>query len=89
MLPAPEEEPRQRVQWQRSLAVGDPAAGRLVRGVRLPVEGEHFFTWDPVRRQSPNRWWRRYGTDRLVRMVLSVVREFAAAHPAAPAAGNR
>ena len=87
MLPAPEEEPRQRVQWQRSLAVGDPAAGRLVRGVRLPVEGEHFFTWDPVRRQSPNRWWRRYGTDRLVRMVLSVVREFAAAHPAAPRLG--
>ena len=87
VLPAPEEEPRQRVQWQRSLAVGDPAAGRLVRGVRLPVEGEHFFTWDPVRRQSPNRWWRRYGTDRLVRMVLSVVREFAAAHPAAPRLG--
>ena len=87
VLPAPEEEPRQQVQWRRSLAVGDPAAGRLVRGVRLPVEGEHFFTWDPVRRQSPNRWWRRYGTDRLVRMVLSVVREFAAAHPAAPRLG--
>ncbi len=87
VLPAPEEEPRQPVQWQRSLAVGGPAAGRLVRGVRLPVEGEHFFTWDPVRRQSPNRWWRRYGTDRLVRMVLSVVREFAAAHPAAPRLG--
>ena len=87
VLPAPEEEPRQQVQWRRSQAVGDPAAGRLVRGVRLPVEGEHFFTWDPVRRQSPNRWWRRYGTDRLVRMVLSVVREFAAAHPAAPRLG--
>jgi murein endopeptidase len=87
VLPAPEREPRQRVRWRRSVPVGDPAAGRLIRGVRLPVEGEHFFTWDPVRRRSPNRWWRRYGTDRLVRTVLSVVREYSAAHPGAPRLG--
>jgi murein endopeptidase len=82
--PRPERRPAERIRWRRSVAVGAPAAGRLIRGVRLPSEGEHFLTWDPVKRRSPNRWWRRYGTDRLVRMVLSVVREFAAAHPEAP-----
>jgi murein endopeptidase len=72
------------VEWKRSVAVGDPAAGRLVRGVRLPREGRHFFTWDPVRRRSPNRPWRRYGTDGLVRIVLRVAREYGRAHPRAP-----
>ena len=85
--PPPEPEPEPRIRWKRSLAVGDPAAGRLIRGVRLPSEGAEFFSWDPVRRRSPNRWWRRYGTDRLVRMVLAVVREYAAAHPGAPRLG--
>jgi murein endopeptidase len=72
------------VEWKHSVAVGDPAAGRLVRGVRLPREGRHFFTWDPVRRRSPNRPWRRYGTDRLVRLVLRVARQYGRAHPRAP-----
>jgi hypothetical protein len=78
------ERPRERIRWRRSVAVGDPAAGRLIRGVRLPSEGEHFFTWDPVKRRSPNRDWRRWGTDRLVRLVLQVAREYRAAHPGAP-----
>jgi murein endopeptidase len=78
------EEPREPIHWRRSVAVGDPAAGRLIRGVRLPSQGEHFFTWDPVKRRSPNRHWRRWGTDRLVRLVLRVAREYGAAHPRAP-----
>ena len=83
--PAPPREPRfERIRWRRSVAAGQPAAGRLIRGVRLPSEGEHFFTWDPVKRRSPNRWWRRFGTDRMVRLVLRVAREFSAAHPRAP-----
>jgi murein endopeptidase len=72
------------VRWQHSLAVGSPSAGRLERGVRLPATGRHFFTWDPVLRRSPNRPWRRWGTDRLVRIVLRVAREYGAAHPRAP-----
>jgi len=82
--PAPPSEPRfERIRWRRSVAVGQPAAGRLIRGVRLPSEGEHFFTWDPVKRRSPDRWWRRFGTDRLVRLLLQVAREYRAAHPGA------
>ena len=59
-----------------------PRAARARR--RLPAEGRAFFTWDPVLRRSPNRAWRRWGTDRLVRVVLSVARDFHAAHPRAP-----
>jgi murein endopeptidase len=73
-----------RIEWKRSLAVGSPSAGRLIRGVRLPPEGTHFFTWDPVKRRSPNRPWRRYGTDRLVRLVLRIAREYRRANPGAP-----
>ena len=82
--PPPVVEP---VVWRDSVALGTPSAGRLVHGVRLPAERAEFFTWDPVRREQPNRAWRRWGTDRLVRIVLRVVREYAAAHPKAPRVG--
>jgi hypothetical protein len=72
---------RPRIRWRRSLAIGSPAGGRLVRGVRLPAAGRHFFTWDPVLRRSPNRPWRRWGTARLVRVLLSVARGYHGAHP--------
>jgi murein endopeptidase len=72
------------VQWQQSTAVGSHTAGRLEHGVRLPAGSRTFFTWDPVLRRSPNRPWRRWGTDRLVRIVLRVARDFHAAHPRAP-----
>jgi len=61
--------------------------GRLAHGVLLPAERETFFTWDPVRERSPNREWRRVGSDRLVRVVLRVLDDFAAAHPDAPRVG--
>jgi hypothetical protein len=81
-VPAPPAEPP--IRWRRSTALGTHAAGRLVNGVRLPAERSTFFTWDPVLRRSPNRPWRRWGTDRLVRVVLRVARDFRAAHPDAP-----
>jgi murein endopeptidase len=70
-----------RIAWHRSTSVGLPAAGRLENGVRLPARGRAFFTWDPVLRRSPNRPWRRWGTDRLVRVVLTVARAYHARHP--------
>jgi murein endopeptidase len=72
------------VDYRESTAVGTHTAGRLEQGVRLPAEGRAFFTWDPVLRRSPNRAWRRWGTDRLVRVLLRVAREHQAAHPRAP-----
>jgi hypothetical protein len=86
--PAAPRSPRARrsqpIRWRSSVAVGSPSAGRLVRGVRLPAERPSFFTWDPVLRRSPNRRWRRWGTDRLVRMLIDVAREYRRAHPRAP-----
>ena len=67
-------------QWRRSLAVGQPAGGLLVDGVLFPAFGERFFTWDPLLHRSPDRTWRRWGTDRLVRTVLGVVDGFSRDH---------
>jgi murein endopeptidase len=72
------------VDWRDSDALGTHTAGRLQHGVRLPAEGTTFFTWDPVLRRSPNRAWRRWGTDQLVRVLLKVARDHRSAHPRAP-----
>jgi murein endopeptidase len=76
-----------KVHWRVSHALGSPSGGRLVAGVRLPAEGRHFFTWDPLRHRSPSPGWRRVGTDGLVRVTLQVIREYAADHPGAPRVG--
>jgi murein endopeptidase len=83
-VPSAADEP---IHWQSSRSLGVPWDGRLVRGVQLPAEGEHFFTWDPVKKRSPNRPWRRWGSDRLVRVLLRVLDEYAAAHPEASRVG--
>jgi murein endopeptidase len=69
--------------WHRSTALGSPSAGRLSRAVRLPARSERFVTWDPVLHRTPNRWWRRNGTDGLVRVLVRVTDDFAEAHPRA------
>ena len=88
LTPAPSPNPvrakRSPIDWRPSLAVGEPFAGRLIRGVQLPPQGRDWFTWDPIKRRSPNRGWRRWGTDELLRVVLRVGREFRAANPGAP-----
>ena len=82
--PVSDREARKPIEWRQSVAVGDPAAGRLVRGVLLPPEGPGWRSWDPIERRSPARQWRRWGTDELVRTTLKVIREFRARHPNAP-----
>ena len=68
----------------RSIAVGVPWHGRLEHGVQLPVAGTDFVTWDPIVRVSPNREWRRWGTDALIVLLDTVTREFREAHPDVP-----
>ncbi len=81
-------ERRQRLEreivWKRSTAAGRPYAGRLIAGVKLPVEGVNFHTWDPIRWRPANRLDRRYATDRLIRTILRVARQYRAAHRGAP-----
>jgi murein endopeptidase len=75
------------IRWRDSRALGTPSAGRLLRGVRLPSVGARYFTWDPLLHRSPNRAWRRHGTDEVVRLVLRIVRDYARANPRAPRVG--
>ena len=88
--PKPERKPERQaaarapIRWRRSRALGRPWEGRLVRGVQLPAEGRHFFTWDPILRRSPNRAWRRFATDRLVRVLLRIAAAHRRANPGAP-----
>ena len=72
---------------QRSQSLGLPWDGRLVAGVQLPAEGDAFFTWDPVRRTSPNRGARRWGNPRVVRRVIAIAESYRRAHPHAPRVG--
>ena len=76
--------PEAAIVWRRSRALGRPNRGRLVAGIQLPAVGTHFVTVDPVTRTSPNRAWRRHGTDRLIEVLLRVAQDHAAAHPDAP-----
>ena len=72
----------------RSRALGLPfRRGRLLNGVPFPPTGADHFTWDPVLKQSPNRVWRRYGTDRTVARILAALERFRRARPDAPAVG--
>ncbi len=75
------------VVWRESRSLGVPWDGRLVRGVQLPNEGMTYFTWDPILKRSPNRPWRRWGSDRLIRPLLRVLAEYTAAHPETPRIG--
>lgn len=56
-----------------SLALGRPARGALRRGVRFPASTEYAFTWDFPLGRSPSRWWRRFGTEKLVLTIQCVL----------------
>jgi murein endopeptidase len=68
----------------RSIAVGRPWDGRLVNGAQLPEAGTDFMTWDEVLHRSPDRGWRRWGTEALIVVLDRVTREFREAHPGVP-----
>ncbi len=70
--------------WHATQSLGLPWSGHLLNGVRLPREGADFTTWDPVYNRVPNRDFRRYGSRKLVRLILRIAAEYRAAHPDAP-----
>jgi murein endopeptidase len=72
------------IEWKQSRSLGKPWAGALINGVRLPSEGELYFTWDPVLKTAPNRPWRRWGSDRLLRTIFRVLDSYFALDPDAP-----
>jgi murein endopeptidase len=58
-----------------------------VDGVRLPALGPDWFTYDFPLDQSPNRPWRRWGTDALLRTTFAVLRQYRTADSEAPRVG--
>ena len=73
--------------WRRSTPLGRPNHGRLRDGVQLPSSGPTWFTWDWGLDTSPNRDWRRWGTDRLVRTIFTVLDGYTATFPGAARIG--
>jgi murein endopeptidase len=73
--------PQPFIAWRHSTPVGLWWAGRLRAGVQLPAEGLDWFTWDPVLKTTPDRGWRRWGTDRLVRTLLDVIAAYRLENP--------
>ncbi len=67
-----------------SLAIGRPGHGRLVNGLQLPGTGPDWVTYDPIEQRVPNRPDRRWGTDRLLALLLYVLRDYRLANPGAP-----
>jgi murein endopeptidase len=67
-----------------SQSLGTTDAGRLVHGMQLPSAGIGFVSWDDLTWRSPDRGWRRFGTDRLVDFIEQLGVEWHAAHPGAP-----
>jgi hypothetical protein len=70
--------------WRDSISLGLPYHGRLIDGVQLPVQSPFWTTWDPALDRVPDRGYRRYGSAKLIHLLLSVTQAFHAAHPGAP-----
>ena len=76
--------------WRRSRAAR--AAVRRPPAARRPAARSRGATTSRGTRSASrvrNRVWRRWGTDRLVRMLLRVAAEYRAAHPEAPRRRHR
>jgi murein endopeptidase len=69
------------VVWRAAISLGLPYHGRLIDGVQLPVSSPYWATWDPALDRVPDRGYRRYGSAKLIHLLLSVTREFHDAHP--------
>ena len=75
------------VAWRVSTPEGVWWHGKLRAGVQLPAEGPDWFTWDPVLKSKPDRGWRRWGTDRLVRTLIDVIAQYRLENPGVPRVG--
>jgi murein endopeptidase len=83
--PAPPKAPV--VRYRDSVALGTPNGGSLVDGVRLPVSGPGFYTYDPATQRPPGGADREWGTATLVRQVIALGKWWAATHPKQPRLG--
>ncbi|MGD9696048.1 MAG: penicillin-insensitive murein endopeptidase [Thermoleophilia bacterium] len=87
--PAPpaQRENKLRVEWHDSTAHGGPNGGSLSGGVRLPAEGEGYYTYNPATQEPPGGADRQWGTAALVREVRQWAQWWALTHPKQPRLG--
>ncbi len=69
------------VVWRNSISLGLPYHGRLIDGVQLPVNSPYWTTWDPALDRVPDRGYRRYGSAKLIHLLLSVTKAYHDEHP--------
>ena len=67
-----------------SRAVGLPQHGRLVCGVQLPADDDALVSWDGVLKRSPDRGWRRYGTQKLIDTIELIAIDYGRRFPIGP-----
>ena len=67
-----------------SRALGLPNDGRLLCGVQLQAGDDALVTWDPIFNRSPNRAWRRWGTQKLVSTIDLIAIDYAERFPIGP-----
>ena len=60
------------VVWRDSISLGLPYHGRLIDGVQLPTQSPFWTTWDPALDRVPDRGYRRYGSAKMIHLLLSV-----------------
>jgi hypothetical protein len=68
----------------QSRAIGQANHGRLACGVQLPAGTEDFVTWDFPLAESPNRGWRRWGTQKLIDSVDEIALDYTTRFPIGP-----
>lgn len=75
------------VHWRDSRAIGTPNAGGLENGVRLPVRGAGFYTYNPATQEPPGGSDRTWGTAGLVHEIIDLGGWWARTHPKQPRLG--
>ena len=71
------------VVWRHSISLGLPYHGRLIDGVQLPALSPLWTTWDPALDRVPDRGYRRYGSAKMIHLLLSVTQAYHEEHPGA------
>jgi hypothetical protein len=72
------------IDWRRTISLGLPYHGRLLDGVQLPAQSPYWTTWDPALDRVPDRAYRRYGSAKLINLIVTVAKAYRDAHPDAP-----
>ena len=75
------------IDWHESDPGGSPNSGSLSNGIRLPVSGTGYYTYDPRTQREPGGLKTRWGTAHLIREIMALGEWWARAHPNATAIG--